>query len=225
MRAKVVAFEEQRFSGNLGEAISEAIAEVQLRRMSASFTEVPVGFPRNPGLPLSDGFDREFPDTKQVVEAAAGDRVAVSRKFAAETRLLVALSMALAQSDASGSARRMVRRADESTIIVATRCRIEQVAMLGGTEWLLQAGSAVLANRQQDPGKTRAVLAAQPVEPLAHSFGNRRRQGFSGDRRQILHQALRLGIRLPLTHLAKIRKEIPVLRADAGPPGSPGRSQ
>jgi hypothetical protein len=36
--------------------------------------------------------------------------------------------------------------------------------MLGGTEWLLQAESAVLANRQQDPGKTRAVLAAQPVE-------------------------------------------------------------
>jgi hypothetical protein len=73
--------------------------------MSASFTEVPVGFPRNPGLLLGNGFDREFPDTRQVVEAAAGDSgrgsrqstIAVSSKFAAETRLLVALSMALAQ--------------------------------------------------------------------------------------------------------------------------------
>ena len=44
--------------------------------MSAAFAEVPVGFPRNPGLLFGNGFDQELPDTKEVVEAAAGDRVA-----------------------------------------------------------------------------------------------------------------------------------------------------
>ena len=57
---KVVPFEEQRFSRSLRKGISEAVAAVQLRWVSAAFAEIPVSFPRNSCLRFRDRLDQDL---------------------------------------------------------------------------------------------------------------------------------------------------------------------
>ena len=52
------AYEQQQFTGGLCERVGKAIAEIQLGRMSAAFTEIPVSVPGEPGLNFGDRFDK-----------------------------------------------------------------------------------------------------------------------------------------------------------------------
>src|SRR5262245_25063245 len=52
--------------------------------------------------------------------------------------------------------------------------------MIDGAEWPLEARGTILTDRQQPFCKVSAPLAANPVEPFANRFGDRRRQAFPG---------------------------------------------
>ncbi len=71
--AKISAYEQQRFTGGLGERVGKAIAKIQLCRMSAAFTEIPISVPGQPGLNFADRFDVDAGRFEQVIKAAAGD--------------------------------------------------------------------------------------------------------------------------------------------------------
>ena len=72
--AKVIAFEQQRLAGGLGQGVRKAIAEVQLSRMTATSAKISVGLPGDP-LRFGDGFDDNFCLCNQFIEAAAGNRI------------------------------------------------------------------------------------------------------------------------------------------------------
>ena len=76
--SKINSFEQQGLTGHFGQCIGEAIAKIELCRMTASFAEIPIGFPCNPRLGFRNRLDDEasFPD--EIVETPAGDRVAAT---------------------------------------------------------------------------------------------------------------------------------------------------
>ena len=72
---EVIALEQQWLARDPGEGIGEAIAEIQPRRMAASFAEIPVRLPRDPCLRLRDGLDFELCLSHEIIKAPTGDRV------------------------------------------------------------------------------------------------------------------------------------------------------
>jgi hypothetical protein len=94
--------------------------------MATAFAEIAVGLSRNSSLGFGYRLNDDLRLSDEVVEAAAGDRLAsmmsaVSTKLAADTRRIALLSIADAQALASGSSRRMAISADVSTIIEVSR--------------------------------------------------------------------------------------------------------
>ena len=72
---EVIALEQQWLARDPGEGIGEAIAEIQPRRMAASFAEIAVRLPRDPCLRLRDGLDFELCLSHEIIKAPTGDRV------------------------------------------------------------------------------------------------------------------------------------------------------
>ena len=72
---EMVAFEQQRFSCELGERIGKAIAEIQLGRMATGFAEIAIGVPCNSSLRFGHGLNADLRLFDQVVEAPAGDGI------------------------------------------------------------------------------------------------------------------------------------------------------
>jgi hypothetical protein len=79
--AEVVPFEQQCFSGGLGQGIREAVPEVQAGLVAAALAEIAVGVTRDAGLFSGHWFDVQFRGLHEFVEAAAGDRAPAGRKF------------------------------------------------------------------------------------------------------------------------------------------------
>ena len=78
---EVGALEEERFGGRLGEGVGEAIAEVQGGGVAATFAKIAVGFASDACLGFGDRLNEEFGGADEVVEAAAGDRVAATVNY------------------------------------------------------------------------------------------------------------------------------------------------
>src|SRR5215469_1918566 len=72
---EIVAFEQQRFTCELGERRGKAIAEIQLGRMAAAFAEIAIGLPCNSSLGFGYGLNDDLRLFDQVVEPPAGDGV------------------------------------------------------------------------------------------------------------------------------------------------------
>jgi hypothetical protein len=72
---EIVAFEQQRFTCELRERIGKAIAEIQLGRMAAAFTEITIGLTCNSSLGFGYGLNDDLRLFDQVVESPAGDGV------------------------------------------------------------------------------------------------------------------------------------------------------
>src|ERR1700688_516511 len=75
---EVIALEEERLAGELGEGIGEAIAEVEPCRMAAAAAEVAVGLARDARLALAHRLDGECRHAEELVETAAGDGIAAA---------------------------------------------------------------------------------------------------------------------------------------------------
>jgi hypothetical protein len=75
---EILALEQQWFAADPRQRISEAIPEIETSRMAAASTEIPVGLPRDPSLPLGNWLDFEAGFADQIIEAPAGDRVAAT---------------------------------------------------------------------------------------------------------------------------------------------------
>jgi 2-methylcitrate dehydratase PrpD len=54
---EILALEQERLAGHLGQGISKTIAEIQTRRMPASLAEIAVGFASKTGLKFRDGLN------------------------------------------------------------------------------------------------------------------------------------------------------------------------
>ena len=72
---EIVTFKQQRFTCELCERIGKAIAEIQLGRMAAAFTEITIGLTCNSSLGFGYGLNDDLRLFDQVVEPPAGDGV------------------------------------------------------------------------------------------------------------------------------------------------------
>ena len=73
---EVISLEQQRFSGGLRKGVREAVPEVQAGLVAATLPEITVGVPGDPSLVVCHRLDLQLSSIDQLVETAAGDRVA-----------------------------------------------------------------------------------------------------------------------------------------------------
>lgn len=67
-----------RFASRLGQGISEAIPEIQTRRMTAALAEIAVCFAGNPRLGLGNRLNDELCLSEEIVKPPAGYRISAS---------------------------------------------------------------------------------------------------------------------------------------------------
>jgi len=72
---EIIALEEQRLAGCPRQSIGEAVTEIEPRRMSAAFAEIPVGVTRDPCLSLGHRFDDKLRLPHEILKASAGNRI------------------------------------------------------------------------------------------------------------------------------------------------------
>lgn len=72
---KIRTFEQQRFAADFCKRIGEAIAEIQLCRMSAAFAEISICVPGEPCLNFGDRLDEDLCLFEKVIEAPACDGI------------------------------------------------------------------------------------------------------------------------------------------------------
>ena len=114
--AEIVPFEEQRFACRLGESVGETVAEVQLRRVPATFAEVAIGLPRDSGLRFRHWLDYQVGRPQQVVKAAAAGLLRANGRGAWELR-----EQAAKRHD-SGAGERGVHRQSTFSALAASSC-------------------------------------------------------------------------------------------------------
>lgn len=73
--SKIVAFEQQRFPGDLRQGVGKAIAEIKPCWMAASLTEIAICLSRNSSLRFGDRLNSYLSLFDQIIEAPAGDRI------------------------------------------------------------------------------------------------------------------------------------------------------
>jgi hypothetical protein len=71
---------------------------------------------------------------------------------------------------------------------------VQQIAMIGGSEWFLQALRAVLANLHEAIGQAGPLFATDAIEALANSCGHRRRHRLTRPVRKLFRQATRFRV-------------------------------
>ena len=74
--SKIVAFEQQRFPGDLRQGVGKAIAEIKPCWMATSLTEIAICLSRNSNLRFGDRLNNYLSLFDQIIEAPAGDRIA-----------------------------------------------------------------------------------------------------------------------------------------------------
>ena len=75
---KIVAFEQKRLAHCVRQGVSEAVAEIQPRRVTAAPAKIAICLARYPRLDLGNRFDDQLRLLDEIVIAAAGDRVPTS---------------------------------------------------------------------------------------------------------------------------------------------------
>ena len=75
---EVISDVEQGLSGRLRQAVGQAVAEVQARRVAAALPEVRVGGPRRAGLGGIEGNQPDVQQRKELVETTTEHRIAES---------------------------------------------------------------------------------------------------------------------------------------------------
>jgi len=73
---EIAAQEEQRLVQIPGERVGETVTEVKLGGMAASLTKITIRLAGETGLGLGYGDDRDTRRSQEVIEAAAGHRIA-----------------------------------------------------------------------------------------------------------------------------------------------------
>jgi hypothetical protein len=152
--AEVVSLEQQCFSGGPGQGVREAVPEVQAGLVAAAPAEITVGVAGDAGLVVVTGSmcSSAVCTSSSRRRLATGSRLAsmrtaVSSQFAAEIRLLCALSMAWVISAASRTADRC------QSLVVTTR-----VGQSATGSWSLPGRAPRIVREKNFAGPGRAAV-------------------------------------------------------------------